>query len=71
MKTTTPVIISKQIRDLCEKLDPEYKPFYIEVKPDKNAIPHECFENVNLRVQKQGGSISTWVGYLGVAYDIY
>ena len=48
MKTTTPVIISKQIRDLCEKLDPEYKPFYIEVKPDKNAIPHECFENRNL-----------------------
>lgn len=62
MNTTTPATISKQISALCQKIDPEYKPFYIEVKPDKNSIPHECFENVNLRVQKQGGSIQYgWV----------
>ena len=57
VNTTTPLIISKQIRDLCEKINPECKPFHIEVNPDKNSIPHECFENVKLRVRKQGGSI--------------
>lgn len=57
MNTTTPVIISKQIRDLCEKINPECKPFYIKVNPDKNSIPLECFENVRLMVREQGGTI--------------
>jgi len=38
MNTTTPVIISKQIRDLCEKIDPEYKLFSLPQNVSKLTV---------------------------------
>lgn len=58
---TTPKTITSEIRKLCEKVLPGSTPEYVEVIPTPEALPSECFPNVEQHVEKHGGkSIIGW-----------
>jgi hypothetical protein len=53
--TTTPKEITKEIFELCAKIDPTQKPVFVNVVVKSNGRLDDCFENVRLLIAKEGG----------------
>lgn len=57
MSTQTPDTISKDIQRLCNKVSPGQHPVYVDVTPDSEAAPNQCFPNTAKRVAESGGCV--------------
>lgn len=55
--TRHPNRISDAIRSLCSEISPRHEPVFLDVRPEPDAQPIECFHNVNAKVARDGGSI--------------
>lgn len=53
----TPKRISKQIKDFCKSITTEFEPLYVKIIPEPYAEQLKCFNNVESKIQKDGGSI--------------
>lgn len=56
-RTVCPSEIIPAITKLCYNINPNSKPFYIDITPDKSALPLECFSNVEAKIEQCGGKI--------------
>jgi len=55
MMPRTPKTITNSILQLCEELNKTQKPYFVRTKPESYSKKKECFENVTIKVQKDGG----------------
>lgn len=55
--TTTPQSVSPSIVSLCQKVSPDNNPIWVNVRPDREAISNECFNNVSATTTREGGTI--------------
>lgn len=53
----TPERVTPAIASLCRDVSPGHEPIYVDVAPDPEARPSECFPNVRARVARDGGEI--------------
>jgi len=61
MRTITPTI-DENVKIFCDKYLNKNQLFYVDVIPDKDAEPNNCFYNVDDVIKKYGGSkIYGWV----------
>lgn len=61
MRTITPTI-DENVKIFCDKYLNKNELFYVDVIPDKDAEPNNCFYNVDDVIKKYGGSkIYGWV----------
>ena len=49
--------LSEKVIQLCSKIVPGVKPFFLDVEMVDFTQPNECFPNVNTMVSKKGGSV--------------
>ena len=49
--------VTAEVLELCERLSPSYKPFYVEAKAEEWAVPFDRFGNVRNKVLRSGGSL--------------
>lgn len=60
MIDTTPKAITSDIRTFCLSIAPA-RPVFARCRPDKDATPSECFDNVARKVDRAGGTaVSGW-----------
>lgn len=60
MPDTLPKSVSTEIRSFCRSIS-EYDPIWVRCRPDRDAVPSECFDNVARKVPHAGGSVvSGW-----------
>ncbi len=52
----TPARVSEALKMLCEKVSPGNTPEFIQVEPNANFIPDNCYPNVEQLVSERGGS---------------
>ena len=52
---TTPQEITPTIRDFCREIDAAATPAYVPVRPDRNCVPSECYQNVANKIRRKGG----------------
>jgi len=57
MKTRTPQTITKPILQLCEEINKDQKPYFVRVNPEPYSQTQDCFENVRLKIKKDGGEL--------------
>jgi hypothetical protein len=55
MNQILPKQIDQNILTLCQRLCPEKKPRYVDVRPDKHSHGLQCHINVEKKVKKKGG----------------
>lgn len=61
-KETTPLKITPLLRVLCNDLNSESPPLWVNVIPESWALENECFPNVRRKVEIAGGSaVNGWV----------
>jgi hypothetical protein len=58
MIDTTPKAITPAIRTFCLSIAP-VRPAFVRCRPDKDAKPSECFDNVARKVDRAGGAAVT------------
>lgn len=57
---TTPVAISEEVKQFCKSICNE-PPQYVSVMPEPGATPHNCFPNVDKKVEISGGKrVNGW-----------
>jgi hypothetical protein len=44
------------VKQLIDKIGVEAQPIFVELKPETNATPNECFPNVAKKIKEEGGS---------------
>ena len=54
--STTPKVISYNIKAFCKEIDSAGNPVYVIVKPDSTAAINSCFESVAAYIKQNGGS---------------
>lgn len=57
MFTSTPREITRKIRLLASKVAPGETPLYVSVLPEPGALPNECFQNTEIKAQRDAGSV--------------
>lgn len=57
MLTRTPSADDRHIQDFCRRVAPEARPRLLEIIPDPQSLPQECFPNVARKVELEGGRI--------------
>lgn len=57
MTTRTPPRITDKVLELCSMVKSGACPFVVPIRPERDSIPHECFENVKAKVSRNGGSL--------------
>jgi len=55
--TTTPRKVTSAILSLCNEINPAETLVEVPVRPDKDAIVSECFNNVSEKVNREGGNL--------------
>jgi len=53
----TPTSVGEKVLEFCKTISPNYTPYYVDVIPDPEAVPSECYFNVKNRIDKIGGEI--------------
>ena len=56
-KATTPATLNKDVIGLCAVIDATQTPSFVPVTPQRGCLPNECYENVRMHVEKNGGRI--------------
>lgn len=56
-KSTTPSLISAEVRNFCSKVAKKSEPYYVDIAPADNALFDQCYYNVEDVIKKNGGSI--------------
>ncbi len=57
MFTSTPKEITQKIRLLASRVAPGETPLYVSVLPEPGALPNECFQNTEVKAQRDAGSV--------------
>lgn len=57
MATYAPREITSKILNLCNEINPNELPVWVPIRTMKNALPSECFPNVENKIKKDGGEI--------------
>ena len=57
MKDTPPRSIFRELREFCSSISPS-SPKFVRSKPSKDAILSHCFDNVERKIQRAGGSVA-------------
>lgn len=57
MITTTPKTITKDIKEFCNRIVKGQPPIYLDINPDSEAEPLDCFINVKRKIDKEGGDV--------------
>ncbi|WFU79396.1 SEC-C metal-binding domain-containing protein [Bradyrhizobium sp. CIAT3101] len=56
--TTAPKVVSPAITALCREVSPQHQPLLVPVRPEPSATIGECFNNVNQKIGRDGGTIA-------------
>ena len=55
LRTRRPRSVTDAVAALCAEVSPGHEPSFIEVRPEADALPGECFHNVGRKIERDGG----------------